>query len=94
MHVVEALAAAIDAKDAYTNGHSGRVAEYAKEISKRYGYSTKRQDEIYMMGLLHDVGKIGIPDAVINKPGKLTDDEYELIKTHPATGAHILSKTK
>ena len=94
MHVVEALAAAIDAKDAYTNGHSGRVAEYAKEISKRFGYSKKRQDEIYMMGLLHDVGKIGIPDAVIKKPGKLTDEEYELIKTHPATGAHILSKTK
>ena len=94
MHVVEALAAAIDAKDTYTNGHSGRVADYAKEISKRYGYSKKRQDEIYMMGLLHDVGKIGIPDAVINKPGKLTNEEYEIIKTHPATGAHILSKTK
>ena len=94
MHVVEALAAAIDAKDTYTNGHSGRVAEYAKEISRRYGYSQKRQDEIYMMGLLHDVGKIGIPDAVINKPGKLTDEEFALIKTHPATGAHILSKTK
>ena len=93
INVVEALAAAIDAKDTYTNGHSGRVAEYSREISRRCGYSAKKQEEIYMMGLLHDVGKIGIPDAVINKPGKLTDEEYEIIKTHPATGAHILSKT-
>ncbi|MBR6917164.1 MAG: HD-GYP domain-containing protein [Clostridia bacterium] len=93
MNVVESLAAAIDAKDTYTNGHSGRVAEYSKEIGRRYGYSAKKQEEIYMMGLLHDVGKIGIPDAVINKPGKLTAEEYDVIKTHPATGAHILSKT-
>ena len=93
MNVVESLAAAIDAKDTYTNGHSGRVAEYSREISRRYGYSEKKQEEIFMMGLLHDVGKIGIPDAVINKPGKLTPEEYEIIKTHPATGAHILSKT-
>ncbi len=72
-HVVQTLAEAIDAKDTYTNGHSGRVAEYAREISARYGYSKQQQDEIYMMGLLHDVGKIGVPDAVINKPGRLTD---------------------
>lgn len=91
--VVEVLAAAIDAKDAYTNGHSGRVAEYAREISRRYGYSKKHQDEIYMMGLLHDVGKIGIPDAVINKPGRLTDEEFKIIKTHPAIGAQMLPKT-
>ncbi len=92
LHVVEALAAAIDAKDAYTKGHSGRVAEYAREISRRFGYSEKHQEEIYMMGLLHDVGKIGIPDAVINKPSSLTDEEYELVKKHPLIGAHILSK--
>lgn len=94
IHVVEALAAAIDAKDAYTNGHSGRVAHYAKEISRRYGYTEKQQNDIYMMGLLHDVGKIGIPDAVIKKPGKLTREEFEIIKTHPAIGAFILSKAK
>lgn len=93
LHVVEAFAAAIDAKDTYTNGHSGRVAEYSREIAKRYGYSQKKQDEIYMMGMLHDIGKIGIPDAVINKPGKLNDEEFALIRTHPATGAYILSKT-
>ncbi len=94
MQVVESLAAAIDAKDHYTNGHSDRVAEYARQISRRYGYSEKRQDEIYMMGLLHDVGKIGIPDSVINKPARLTDEEYEIIKQHPTTGVHILSKAK
>ncbi len=91
MHVVEALAGAIDAKDTYTNGHSNRVAEYSREIARRAGYSTSQQDEIYMMGLLHDVGKIGVPDAVINKPGRLIDEEYEIIKTHPVKGAKILS---
>ncbi len=91
-NVVEALAAAIDAKDAYTNGHSARVAEYAREISRRYGYSKKRQGEIYMMGLLHDVGKIGIPDTVIKKPGKLTDEEFKIIKTHPVIGWQMLTR--
>ena len=90
LHVVHTLADAIDAKDAYTKGHSGRVADYSREIAKRYGYSPERQEEIYMMGLLHDVGKIGVPDAVINKPGKLTDEEYDKIKTHPGRGARIL----
>ena len=91
VHVVQALAEAIDAKDNYTNGHSTRVAEYSKEIAKRYGYSPKRQEEIYMMGLLHDVGKIGIPDEIINKPGRLSDEEFAIIKEHPEKGAKILS---
>ena len=90
LHVVHTLADAIDAKDAYTKGHSGRVAEYSREIAKRAGYSIERQEEIYMMGLLHDVGKIGVPDAVINKPGRLTDEEFEKIKAHPGRGAKIL----
>ncbi len=94
LHVVSALAEAIDAKDNYTNGHSGRVADYSREIAKRYGYSAKEQNDIFMMGLLHDVGKIGIPDAVINKPSRLSDDEYETIKTHPVLGARILGKIK
>lgn len=94
LHVVQTLAEAIDAKDTYTNGHSGRVAEYSKEIARRYGYTKKHQDEIYMMGLLHDVGKIGVPDAVINKPAKLTDEEFELIKKHPVLGDRILKKIK
>ena len=94
LHVVQTLAQAIDAKDTYTNGHSGRVAEYSKEIAKRYGYSVKQQDEIYMMGLLHDVCKIGVPDAVINKPGRLNDEEFEQIKKHPVLGDKILKKIR
>ena len=94
LHVVHSLADAIDAKDAYTKGHSGRVADYSREIAKRFGYSAERQEEIYMMGLLHDVGKIGVPDEVINKPGKLTDEEFAKIKTHPGRGAKILENIK
>ena len=90
LHIVEALADAIDAKDTYTNGHSGRVATYAREIAHRYGYSPKREKNIYMMGLLHDIGKIGVPDAIINKPARLTDEEYNLIKEHALMGAKIL----
>lgn len=94
IHVVRSLAEAIDAKDTYTNGHSGRVAEYSKEIAKRYGYSEKKQNDVYMMGILHDIGKIGVPDEVINKQSKLDDDEFEKIKKHPAMGARILEKIK
>ncbi|MDO4806576.1 MAG: response regulator [Coriobacteriales bacterium] len=92
--VVSALAASIDAKDTYTNGHSSRVADYARQIAHRYGYSPQREKEVYMMGLLHDVGKIGIPDAIINKPARLSDDEYAIIKTHTVMGARILSNIK
>ncbi|MCR5053769.1 MAG: response regulator [Lachnospiraceae bacterium] len=94
LHVVQTVAEAIDAKDTYTNGHSGRVAEYAKEIAGRYGYDEKHQDEIYIMGLLHDVGKIGVPDAVINKPGRLSEKEFERMKAHPVVGANILKKIR
>ena len=94
LHVVQTLAEAIDAKDTYTNGHSGRVAAYAREIARRYGYSFDRQEEIYMIGLLHDVGKIGVPNSVINKPGKLTDEEFAKIKEHPVMGARILEKIR
>ena len=91
LHIVEALADAIDAKDNYTNGHSGRVASYAREIAHRSGYSGSKEKEIYMMGLLHDIGKIGVPDAIINKPARLTDEEYGVIKAHSAMGAKILN---
>ncbi len=90
LRVVQTLAEAIDAKDTYTNGHSSRVAKYSREIARRYGCSLKQQDEIYMMGLLHDVGKIGVPDAVISKPDRLTDEEYALIKDHCVKGDRIL----
>lgn len=92
VHVVSALAAAIDAKDKYTNGHSGRVANYAREIARRYGYSEKQLEDIYVTALLHDVGKIGIPDAIIKKSDSLTPEEFELIKQHPAIGAKILGR--
>ncbi len=88
--IVKSLAAAIDAKDAYTNGHSVRVAEYSTEIARRAGYDETALQKIYITGLLHDVGKIGVPDAIINKEGRLTDEEYAIMKTHPEKGAAIL----
>ena len=94
LHVVQTLAETIDAKDTYTKGHSGRVADYSREIAKRLGYDESRQDEIYMMGLLHDVGKIGVPDQIINKPDRLTDEEFAEIKKHPVVGERILRKIK
>ena len=90
MQIVETLSGAIDAKDKYTNGHSTRVAEYSKEIARRSGFPETAQKDIYMMGLLHDVGKIGILDSIINKPSKLTNEEYAIIKTHPVVGNNIL----
>ena len=90
LNVVSSLAGAIDAKDNYTNGHSSRVAEYAREIARRYGYSIKEQGDIYIIGLLHDVGKIGVSDYVIRKEDKLSASEYEEIKKHPVIGSQIL----
>ena len=89
--MIMALGSAIDAKDAYTNGHSERVARYSGELARRMGKSTQEINDIYYIGLLHDIGKIGIPDYIINKAGKLTEEEYELIKNHPNIGADILS---
>ncbi len=88
--VMLALSKAVDAKDHYTKGHSERVAEYAKEIAKRMGKSEKEQEEIYELGLLHDIGKIGIPEEIINKDGKLTDKEFDRIKQHTVIGWEIL----
>ncbi|MCD7825193.1 MAG: response regulator [Clostridiaceae bacterium] len=90
VQVVNALAGAIDAKDSYTNGHSSRVAGYSEKIAGQLGLSEEEKSNIYIMGLLHDVGKIGIPDSIINKPSRLTDEEYAVIKKHPVLGAGIL----
>ena len=87
---VTALSEAVDAKDRYTSGHSKRVAKYSRMIAERMGKSKDEQDEIYRAGLLHDIGKIRVPAEIINKPGKLTDEEYNMIKIHPVTGYHIL----
>ena len=84
------LANTIDAKDKYTNGHSLRVAEYAKEIATRDGKNEREQEDIFFIGLLHDIGKIGIPNAIINKASRLNDEEYALIKAHPQIGEGIL----
>jgi len=90
LQTVTALSEAVDAKDRYTSGHSKRVAEYAKRIAKRLGKNLEDQDEVYRAGLLHDVGKIRIPEEIINKPGRLTDEEFSIIKIHPVTGYNIL----
>lgn len=90
--VMEALAQTIDAKDTYTNGHSFRVALYSRMLAKALGMSRQEQENIYDMGLLHDIGKIGIPNTIINKTTKLTDEEYDVIKKHPIYGYEILSK--
>jgi len=90
LQTVTALSEAVDAKDRYTSGHSKRVAEYSRRIAERMGKTKEEQDEIYRAGLLHDVGKIRVPEDIINKPGKLTEEEYNTIKLHPITGYNIL----
>ena len=90
LQLVLALSSAVEAKNPYTNGHSMRVADYSREIAKRMGKSVQEQDQIYYMGLLHDVGKIGIPDEIINKTDRLTDEEFAIIRRHPLIGADIL----
>lgn len=91
VEVIQAFVGTIDAKDKYTNGHSFRVAKYSKMLAAAYGLSDEEQKEIYYSAMLHDIGKIGIPDSIINKPGKLTSEEYDIIKTHPVIGSQILS---
>ncbi|MBQ9377193.1 MAG: response regulator [Schwartzia sp.] len=88
--IIHALAGAIDAKDPYTNGHSNRVAKYARLLARRLGKPVREADAIYNIALMHDVGKIGIPINIINKAGKLTDEEYALVKNHTAKGYEIL----
>lgn len=87
---LETLASTIDAKDKYTNGHSNRVANYSREIARRMGKDEAEIIAIYFMGLLHDIGKIGIRDDIINKTSRLTDEEFMVIKNHPTIGYNIL----
>jgi putative nucleotidyltransferase with HDIG domain len=90
IQTIRALAEAVDAKDAYTRGHSERVGVYASKIAREVGLPRELIERVYIAGLLHDVGKIGIRDAVITKPDRLTPEEYEEIKRHPEIGAKIL----
>ncbi len=91
---IETFTGFIDAKDTYTKGHSKRVAEYTKLIAQEMGYSGEELDRIYYVALLHDCGKIGVPDNIIKKPDRLTDEEFEIIKSHTVRGGEILSSFK
>ena len=90
--LVSVLSKTIEAKDQYTKGHSKRVAKYSVMIGERYGYDEQKLKYLKYAALLHDVGKIGIADAIINKPGRLTDEEFEEMKKHPVIGSEILSE--
>ena len=92
--VIRALTAAIDAKDPYTSGHSERVARIAVRLGEELGLSANERGDLYLMGLLHDVGKIGIEDGVLKKPGKLSPEEYRAIQSHVKIGVHILADLK
>lgn len=91
LEMMIALSKTVDAKDHYTNGHSGRVAEYSAEIARRMGKSLEEQEKIYEMGLMHDIGKIGVSEEIINKTSRLTDEEFAQIKKHTVIGYDILS---
>ncbi len=88
--ITTAFAKVIDMKDSYTNGHSSRVAKYTAMLSRELGYDEETVEKFYRIALLHDVGKIGVPKAVLNKPGKLTDEEYDIIKSHTTMGHEAL----
>ena len=90
IQTIGALAEAVDAKDAYTRGHSERVGVYASRIARQMDLRKEMIENIYIAGLLHDVGKIGIPDAIITKPDRLDPEEYAMIQQHPEIGAKIL----
>jgi len=90
INMVKSLVFAIEAKDVYTRGHSERVSKYSMLIGAQFGLSDKEYNDLKWASILHDIGKIGIPEIILNKPGRLTDAEYAIIKEHPAKGAEIL----
>ncbi len=91
MESIQTLRYTVEAKDSYTRGHSDRVSEFSVLIGKYLGLSEEEIKTLRIGGLFHDIGKIGVPDSILLKEGKLTDDEYSEIKNHPTIGAHILS---
>lgn len=91
MESIQTVRYTVEAKDTYTRGHSDRVSEYSVLIGQKLGLSEEDIRRLRIGGLFHDVGKIGVPDIILQKNGKLTDDEYSEIKNHPTIGAHILS---
>ena len=92
VEAVETLNATVDARDPYTAGHSQRVQEIALAVADELAVAGAERDAIALAGLLHDIGKLAVPDAILTKPGKLTKQEYELMKLHPADGASIIAK--
>jgi len=92
--ILVALSNAIDAKDAYTEGHTGRVAHYSVEVGKRLGLPVEALRRLRLGGVLHDIGKIGVPEAILNKPGPLTAEEYAVMKKHPEIGERICRPLK
>jgi HD-GYP domain-containing protein (c-di-GMP phosphodiesterase class II) len=91
LETIRTLAAAIDAKDPYTRGHSERVASYSMALSRHLGLKQDEVFRIHIAAILHDVGKLGIKDGILNKPGGLSDDEFEIMRQHPSIGAQIMS---
>ncbi len=91
LETIKTLAAAIDAKDPYTRGHSERVSSYSMAMARHLGMSQEEVFRVHIAAILHDVGKLGIRESILNKPGGLSDDEFEVMRQHPAIGAQIMS---
>lgn len=91
LNAVRSLAYALEAKDSYTSGHSQRVADIAAAIARELGLPEENVDRIILAGLVHDIGKIGVKESVLNKPGRLTDEEYSEVQKHSEIGERILS---
>ncbi|MGE5328838.1 MAG: HD domain-containing phosphohydrolase [Deltaproteobacteria bacterium] len=88
-NVMVSLAYILEAKDKYTVGHTQRVSEYAVKLAIKIGLDSERIEKLRMAGLIHDIGKIGVPEVILNKPGKLSEEEFELVKAHPVIGGNI-----
>jgi|GEM_PF-244241 len=93
IRMIQAFATTLDAKDAYTNGHASRVAQYAAALAKKLGWDAERIESLKSAAILHDIGKISVPDRVLNKTGRLSDEEFGMIKAHTLVGSDILEKT-
>jgi putative nucleotidyltransferase with HDIG domain len=87
---IETLVATVEAKDIYTYGHSARVSKLGRQIAEHMGLSEEERERIKLAGLLHDIGKIGIPESILTKPAKLTDEEWEYVRSHPQIGESII----
>lgn len=93
IQTITTIANIMDAKDEYTKGHSQRVAEYSAAIARELGYDEHKIDNIRCIGLLHDIGKVGIPDSILDKPEKLSEEEFDIMKQHVIIGGNILQDT-